>query len=351
MGPPPRSLGDLVREWHARGEALPVAIAVSILDDLLLQPDTTTKRPHLDQVVIDDRGVARLESNDPGNLDDLAPIVAEMLGDGDAVPPNARVLLARLTSDDPTERPADADQLRSWIRDSLGAPAAREEVLACFTGTELEESLLPPPSLVESTAEAPEAPPIPEAVEEAHDDEEDDEQENLPTLPPEKPLPVPEMVEEILPPAKPDETEVLDPLEPPRPSTYDLIRDATIGEGHHPSVDHDLSEDRLRDETIASSPPRTPVERLQKASRQTPEKAEKPPKPQDPDRPVVRHQSLGSGPRASVDSAPAARRSPKPLTTAGGDSLILPAERRGNWGVWLFVLAVVGAAVWFYLLR
>jgi hypothetical protein len=267
-------------------------------------------------VVIDHRGVAFLCSEDPGNLDDIAPLVAEMLGvgaDRDVVPANARSLLARLTSDDPTERPRDADQLRSWIRETLGAPAAREEVIACVGATmKPQESLLPPPSLVESAAEIL---PSPDPI--------DDEDENLPTLPPEP----------------------SDDL--PRKRTRELVKEATIGEGHHPSVDVDAyRDDPLAKDTLSKSYPPTPVERLH-AHAQGSEEAQPTMPPADPNRPVVRVQ-YASGPRIAVQAAPAARRSPRPLTEAG-DSLILPAERRGNWGVWLVVLAVVGLALYYYL--
>jgi hypothetical protein len=321
-------LVELVKAWNSRGVALPVAVAVSILDDLLAQPETTSRRPRLDDVVIDHRGVAMLDSEHPGNLDDIAPLVAEMLGDGsdrDAVPANARSLLARLTSDDPTERPRDADQLRTWIRETLGAPAAREEVIACLGATNIDESLLPPPSLVEHL---PEPDPV------------DDEDENLPTLPPE-----PSNLDEILPPPELDETEVVEP-DPPRRSTIDLVHEATISVGHPPPSDGKYEEDHLASETLSKSYPPTPVERLM-ARVQSIEEGQPTMPPVDPNRPVVRVQPAG-GPRTAVQSAPAARRSPRPLTAAG-DSLILPAERRGNWGVWLMVFAVVVAAIYYYL--
>ncbi len=329
---PQARLVELVRAWNARGVALPVAVAVSILDDLLAQPETPSRRPRLDDVLIDHRGVAMLRSEDPGNLDDIAPLVAEMLGDGsdaDIVPATARSLLARLTSEDPTERPRDADQLRTWIRDTLGAPAAREEVIACVGAT--VESLLPPPSLVE-----------PEPIDD-DDDEDDEDLEHLPTLPPEPST----MDDEILPPPEPVETDVLE-AEAPGRRRHDLVAEATISEGHHPSIDADHygAEDRLANETLSKSYPPTPVERLRVRTNGAEEGQPTMP-PVDPSRPVVRVQSA-SGPRIAVNTAPAARRSPRPLTPAG-DSLILPAERRGNWGVWLLVLAVVGAALYYYL--
>lgn len=316
-------LVELVKAWNLRGTALPVAVAVSILDDLLAQPETPSRRPRLDDVVIDHRGVAFLYSDDPGNLDDLAPFVAEMLGAGsdrDAVPANARSLLARLTSEDPMERPRDADQLRGWIRETLGAPAAREEVIACVGATIApHESLLPPPSLVESLAEAAEILPEPDPI--------DDDDENLPTLPPE---PRTESIE----------------AEMPRKSTVERMKEATISEGHHPSVDAEADDDRLAKLTLSKSHPPTPVERLRAQAQAIDEGSPTVP-PIDPRRPVVRVQGA-SGPRIALRTAPAARRSPKPLTEVG-DSLILPAERRGNWGVWLLVLAVIGIAFYYYL--
>jgi hypothetical protein len=314
-------LVELVKAWNSRGVALPVAVAVSILDDLLAQPETPSRRPRLDDVVIDHRGVAMLDSDSPGNLDDIAPLVAEMLGDGsedlDAVPANARSLLARLMSDDPTERPKDADQLRTWIRETLGAPANREEVIACLGAATIDESLLPRPSLV------------------AEDEEDEDEQ---PTLPP--------SLDEILPPPELDETELVAP-ELPKRSTIDLVAEATISVGDPPPESAPrFEEDRLANETLSKSYPPTPMEQLM-ARVQSIEEGQPTMPPVDPNRPVVRVQGA-SGPRVSVETAPAARRSPKALTPAG-DSLILPAERRGNWGVWLVVFAVVAAALYYYL--
>jgi hypothetical protein len=281
----------------------------------------------MDDVVIDHRGVAFLNSEDPGNLDDIAPLVAEMLGvgsDRDAVPANARSLLARLTSDDPTERPRDADQLRGWIRETLGAPAAREEVIACVGATmRPEESLLPPPSLVESLAEAAEFLPEPDPI--------DDDDENVPTLPPSFVVP--------------DDTDALR-AELPRKSKVDMMKEATIGEGHTPSNSDRYHQDPLASETLSKSYPPTPVERLQRHVA-TIEEGQPTIPPVDPNRPVVRVQGA-SQQRISVQAAPAARRSPKPLTEVG-DSLILPAERRGNWGVWLAVAAVVAIAIYYYL--
>jgi hypothetical protein len=329
-------------------------VAVSILDDLLQQPEASSVRPELDDVVIDRHGVAMLVSSRPGSLDDMVPIVKEMLGSDEAlVPARARTLLAKLESGDPSERPLDADQLRSWIRESLGAPAPREEVLACIDVVGVEDSVLPPPSVVESASAvklepapedvlsvpAPSEPSVPEVapVLPAFVDDE------LPTIRPStaEPMTATADLGEPLPHPDLDETEVAEPLSVFR--TSDLVRDATIAEGHHPSVHGDYRDDPLRDETIAASHPPMPVPHATAEQEPPPPRA-----PIDPNRPIVRHATPFQH-RTSVETAPAARRNPMPLTPVG-DSLILPAERRGNWGVWLAVLAVVCAALYYYLL-
>ena len=350
------TLGHLIRAWHARGAPLPVAVTVSILDDLLQQPAAGHRCPEPDSVVFDRQGVAILMSEVPGTLDDMTRLVEEMLGSGDSVPPSAMSLLARLSSDDPTARPADPDQFRMWIRDALGVPAPREEVLACLSVAAHQESVLPQPSLVadqvetvrpgESVAELPPKPdqePASEVLAEAVAEAVAETVGEVGAVHPpstgesavlelaRETLPVPEPAEDDL-----DEDEASS-QSGPRP-TNDLVRDATIGEGHHPSVYEDYREDRLASETISASSPPAPVIRVKKSEPPPPRKES------DPNRKVVRLPSA-SRPRVSVETVPAARRNPRPQTQ---DSLILSAERRGSWNVWLVVLGVIAFAVWFY---
>ncbi len=135
----PRTLDGLVRVWNARGAALPVAVVASIFDDVLEDSQwgdgSSGSLPPSggEDIYIDYTGFAHCGQRDPSLLG-LVSILERALGDGTgefAVPPLARVLLERLTSEEPSDRPRDAEELRSWLRDALGSPASRDEVLAC----------------------------------------------------------------------------------------------------------------------------------------------------------------------------------------------------------------------------
>ena len=139
-------LGMLVERWQDAGAAVPVAIVVSVFDDVLAAlPDTADERDaDFDAIVVDDAGHAFTRA--PLGLRGAGRLLVRALGD--EVPSAARPLVARLTDG---ERPADAEQLRQWMRDALGAPASREEVTAAFYAAAEElseaETLLPAPAV------------------------------------------------------------------------------------------------------------------------------------------------------------------------------------------------------------
>lgn len=138
-------LRTLVRHWNDAGAAVPVAIVVSVFDDVLLElPETDTDDDvGLDAIVVDDAGHAFVRR--PVGLGGAGRLLVRALGDD--VPSNAQPLVARLLDGD---RPADAEQLRQWMRDALGAPASREEVCAAFSAVAADpteaETLLPAPA-------------------------------------------------------------------------------------------------------------------------------------------------------------------------------------------------------------
>jgi hypothetical protein len=293
------TLGALVRAYADRGAAPPVAVVLSVFDDLLEDPPEGAPRraPRLDDVVIDLFGRARAAS--PLGLDGLGLLLARALGHGEAddgaVPGAARALLSRVLSDDPGDRPADAEQLRAWLRDHLGAPAPREEVVACL---EEATSDVPRPALVETSA--PGGPRSGLVALSGLDT-----LLPAPTGIPSAPLPVPAPVEDpsLAPAARPGNAALAarrtDPAARPLPVPA----------------------------AVDSAPA---VER----------------RPESGDgRAVVRHVlSSPSDPRASLAEAPAARRSARP-SEHSPDSLVVASERSGGLA-WLAVAGVIGATVY-----
>lgn len=153
------TLQAVVDAWHARGAPVPVAVVVSIFDDLFggaaavrgSDPSERSDRGEpralspLD-VMIDGEGNARLRGrSNARHLGALVRLFARVLGgeDGSAMPPRAVPLVARaLDATTQTGRAAraahaatDAEQVRGWMREALGPPARRDEVLSCFAAT------------------------------------------------------------------------------------------------------------------------------------------------------------------------------------------------------------------------
>ena len=140
-GPPvvQMELGELVKRWASANASLPVAVVVSIVDDVLAAHtnDNFMTRPRplsLGDILLDEYGQAHLLA--PGSLScgELAEILRSLLvgGFGDyGIPPAAHTLLAQLAADEFLGSYFDADGIRHRIRATLGAPASRGEVGAC----------------------------------------------------------------------------------------------------------------------------------------------------------------------------------------------------------------------------
>ncbi len=354
------SFADVVRAWHARGEPVPVAVVASVFDDVLSTSieDDGEELADLDAVRVTPAGRAHLSR--PHQLSAESPILMEALGadlPGDsAVPPAAWGLFDRLTSDDPLECPADAEQLRQWLRDSLGTPASHEEVRDCVFHALMSTS----------------------------DVEADDDVHELETLPPhpsDAPLPIPSPAADedmvTLPPERAAQevqlsTDVVRAREQPRdvqPRT-DVERATHLPEPLPDSMEP-VPETALPT-TIDPGPP-SAVQAARQA--QEPVEPEAPlaepletamPEPLDsemaeasaqptvregsnPDRPVVRHKLARALRPVSVVSAPAARRSAR-SSPLGSDSILVPADQKKGWA-WVAVAATIAAAVYFLFFR
>jgi hypothetical protein len=354
--PAPRREGDdaapfgaVVRTWHDRGEPVPVAVVVSVFDDVLADSvdDSGAGAADLEAVRVRPSGAAFVAR--PLRLSAVAPLLMEALGadlpDEGAVPPAAWGLFERLTSDDPGARPADAEQLRQWLRDALGAPATHEEVRDCvfhaLMGTQDDvhelETLPPAPS--------EEPLPVPEPAAE----------ENVVTLPPERaaperlldtdvirtrrqprdlapptdletaanlPAPLPDTLQPALHAEEEDDSGLPTSIDPEPPSAVQAAL--------HDEEDDDGYDDALEDPAGTTHQPTQPAH--------------------DPSRPVVRHGRVRPPARpVSVVSAPAARRSAR-AAAHGPDSILVPAEQGRRWG-WLVIAGALVAAIYLLFFR
>lgn len=155
-------LGRLVKVWSDSGAALPVAVVVSIFDDLCeslggpaLDDIAMSRWSHplaLDQVVIDQQGIARLTVTPSEPVSAVSRLLYDTLSAGQGelgVPAAARPLLEHGMAHDPWLRPSAPETLQRWLRTSLGPPAGREEVrAACAVLPKEDPALIEIPSLV-----------------------------------------------------------------------------------------------------------------------------------------------------------------------------------------------------------
>ncbi|MCA9551238.1 MAG: hypothetical protein KC933_14475 [Myxococcales bacterium] len=344
----------MVRTWHDRGEPVPVAVVVSVFDDVLASSVTEDGASDADLEMVRVRAGGAAFLPRPVCLSAVAPMLMEALGadlpDEGAVPPAAWGLFDRLTSDEPGEGPADAEQLRQWLRDALGAPATHEEVRDC---------------VLHALVGVREAPAVvserPAGSDDVH------ELEALPPAPSEEPLPVPEPAAEenvvTLPPerAAPErlvETDVMRARIQPRdlaPPT-DLETAANLPAPLPDTLQPGLHDDDSALPTTIDAEPPSAVQAALQVGDDDDEHADpagtthQPTQPaHDPSRPVGRHGLVRPPRGVSVITAPAARRSAR-AATYGPDSILVPADQGRRWG-WLVAGAVLAAAVYFLFFR
>ncbi|MCK6544293.1 hypothetical protein L6R52_00335 [Myxococcota bacterium] len=367
-----RTLAALIDAWAKLGAHVPVAIVVSIFDDLLasaIDGDVEAKALSLTDVIVEPSGFARLAPNVAlsGTAVALAPLFARALGfgrDEDAIPAHAMGLVARLASDDPLDRPVDAEQLRGWIRDVLGVPATREEVDECFlvlTGVvapvvddaPIEQG--PRDTMIDPASLAALAP----ADEIVHDTDIDMLRGRASVAPLDPtgsddlvPVP-PELVTEDEPALAPGA------LDAPRASTLRAPELHTSAIAGASVVGEDVSLSGL--DVVAEPEPLEPTVLPQPATVRAKESSDLPtmrpgevisdvpaPSRTADGRPVIRHRV--EPPSISVSAAPAARRSARPAAD-DRDILGLPDER-AQWRTWavIAVFAIVLALTWLKIL-
>lgn len=131
-------LGHLVDSWAQSGRTLPVAVVVSIFDDLCEAlagaPPGDDVVVSLDHVVIDQTGVARMTVRPREVVPAVSALLREALAAGrgdEAIPAAAWPVLGQGLADDPWVRPAGTDVIQHQLREALGPPAARDEVVVC----------------------------------------------------------------------------------------------------------------------------------------------------------------------------------------------------------------------------
>lgn len=160
----------MVHTWAESGRALPVAVVVSIIDDvceaLAAAPPGDDVAISLDHVIIDQAGVARITVRPREAVPAVSSLLREALAAGrgdEAIPAAAWEVLGQGLAEDPWVRPASTDVIQQQLRDALGPPAARDEVLGCcavMRGVVSPAPSMAGPSIAAPSIATPVAPPI-----------------------------------------------------------------------------------------------------------------------------------------------------------------------------------------------
>lgn len=293
------SLFTLLDHWAHAGASVPVAIVGSIFDDVLSDPALQDLRAsggalRLDDLWLDERGVAHLEDASRAGVDALAVLLVRALGEDP--PPSALAVISRL--EDLGAR--DVEELRAWTREACGAIASHDELAAIIASFSLPPEASQDLPATQSTPLGIAQSAIDFAAVEEPSDQRDNATEiirarSLPAFPSSF-APAPQPIAEEEP-----EIPILSAIPEPLPETQ------------LPSVVF----------TAAAEAPPVPVDT----------------------RPVIRHQL--PKPNVSVQSAPAARRSGKRVADPR-DSLMIPDDRP-HWGAWIFVILLLGIGALFWL--
>lgn len=154
-----RSLERIVHTWTERAAPLPVAVVLSIFDDLLQDADgqgfvsdESSNELSLAHVHIDEHGVASLRERS-ASVSQLSLLLAEVLGaTGEhSIPLAVRGLLRSAQGVQP---PLDAEWFRAELRRTLGPPGPRAEVRVLVEAVEPKRevvSLIPAEAMLDST--------------------------------------------------------------------------------------------------------------------------------------------------------------------------------------------------------
>jgi|GEM_PF-4957398 len=149
-------LADLSGQWSQAGAALPVAVVVSIVDDILAtQPSLFTGNISADlrlhDVLLDSYGQVHLISQKSLSHEGLVSLLYRLLCGGvgeEAIPSSARMFLAQLDDRAHYGIALDSDVVRAELRQALGSPAERFEVGNCVRSAQNTQAAQSPvPSL------------------------------------------------------------------------------------------------------------------------------------------------------------------------------------------------------------
>ena len=141
-------LAELSDHWKRAGAALPVAVVVSIIDDILAtQPAVFTgdllPDLRLNDVLLDSFGQVHLISQKSLSHEALISLIYRLLCGGigeEAIPSSARMFLAQLDDRAHWGMHLDAEMVRAELRQALGSPAERFEVGDCVRSVQVIQS-------------------------------------------------------------------------------------------------------------------------------------------------------------------------------------------------------------------
>lgn len=355
-----RTLGQLVAAWSDRDAALPVAVVLSVFDDLLQDMDEelmsrseAAASISLTDIHLDEHGVASLRGRAVGLLEISSLLHRTLAAAGeDKIPLAVRGLLRMAEAAEPPMEPV---WFRNELRRTLGPPGSRAEVRAIALLSEAERevaSLIPAEALLDSVRPSPEA-------EVAHATFVD------PTRP-EEPVSVLERMSEPPAPATAPETFDLEPAAEPEPLEDEAPTERPSPASARPGASNwadsiqssvpeaaeapnELSLDPPTELVTAAAPEpwtvSSPDEAAFEVEAQTQMDLDEPSKV-DEARPVVRLEPPRPRP-VSLTFAPAARLRTSAPPDEAPSRIRIPAEERGRaWAILVFSLVVGLVAAW-----
>lgn len=320
------SFGNLLRAWGDAGEAPPAAIVAAIVHDLA-ERAAAAERPaddvDVDAIWIDGDGRADAES--PPTVAALAELMDVGLSGvvpgrtGDLMPPAARGGIDRFRAWDGAHDDG-CDAFASWIRQHFGPLPEPEEVARCCRAS----APLDPQAPTVLPTRAP---------------------SGLEPVPAPEPMAEPELHEALSEAPEPEASD--SELEVPEEVSSDSYAPTTLGSAHPAELGEPASQPPvtgpLPSPDVTTPPPPSTDDATATGSMDLADVES------SGERPVVRKELPSRRERTvSVVSAPAARRSARPLTDRG-DSILVPAEGSQARG-WVLLLLGVAIAVGLYFL-